>query len=301
MSGRRALARVRVIVNPKSGFGASLTSVAAAMEAAWQAADTEVTYEISRDRDDSRRKIRYAVEDGVDAVLVAGGDGMINTVGAALMGTPVAMGVLPCGSGNGFARHFGIPLQLEKAAEALVDGIIKPIDVGTINDRPFFVTCGMAWDAAIVRSFERSPVRGVLPYVFAGMYELFEYTPSTFHIRVDDGDWEAVEDPMVFTAANLTQFGGGARIAPRAKEDDGYLELVVVTKSDAAKAATALPRLFDGTLDRAPFVVTRRFRTLEVRREVAGVVQLDGELMDPAATARIQVLPAALRVLLPAG
>ena len=299
MTPEPLIRRIRVIVNPKSGFGASIGVVVSAVEAAWQKTGAEITYELSHDQADSRKKIQLAIQDRVNLVLVAGGDGMINTVGRELMGTDVAMGVLPCGSGNGFARHFGIPIQADKAAEALFGGKIKAIDVGVINDHPFFVTCGLAWDAALVRSFERSPVRGILPYVFAGMYELFDYTPCRFRVRVDGGDWEEMEDPMVFTMANLTQFGGGARIAPSAKEDDGFLELVVVTRAHAAKAAAALPRLFAGTIDQAPFVNTRRFRSLEVRREIAGVIQLDGELMPATDQVRVQVRPEALRVLMP--
>lgn len=299
MKAAESIRRLRVIVNPRSGFGASIGTVAAAMEEAWQDTGAEIAYEVSHDQEDSRRKVRLAVRDEVDAVLVAGGDGMINTVGSELVGTTVALGVLPCGSGNGFARHFGIPLQVEKAAEAYLRGTVRPIDVGTVNDRPFFVTCGLAWDAAIVRTFERSPVRGILPYVFAGMYELFDYTPCRFTVTVDGGEAETFDNPMVFTMANLTQFGGGARIAPKAQEDDGFLELVVVARSDAARAAGALPRLFDGTLDQAPFVRTRRFRSLEVRRDIPGVIQLDGELMDATDTVKVAVLPGALRVLLP--
>ncbi len=291
--------RVRVIVNPKSGFGSSMGSLASAVEAAWANDETEVTYEFSRDKKDSQRKVRLALEDGVSSILVAGGDGMVNTVGRELIGTDTALGVLPCGSGNGFARHFGIPLDPESAARALTNAEVRRIDVGTANDRPFFVTCGMAWDAAIVRSFERSPVRGILPYVFAGAYELFEYRPSRFEVSFDDGETVVYDKPMVFTAANLTQYGGGARIAPRACENDGFLELVVVTKADAGKAVASFARLFDGTLEKAAGVTNRRFSGMTVRRGTHDPIQLDGELVETSADVRIGLIPAALPVLIP--
>ena len=129
-----------------------------------------VWYQFSKSIGDSRNKVKDAIEHDVDTVIVVGGDGMINSIGNLLLGTGVILGVIPTGSGNGFARHFEIPLQPEKAIRSLAKGRVTEIDVGTANGRPFFITCSLAWDAAIVKSFEKSPVRGILPYVFAATY-----------------------------------------------------------------------------------------------------------------------------------
>ncbi len=289
--------RVLVIVNPKSGFGPSLGRLTEAMEQAWDSAC--VSYQISRDVADGQAKARQAIADGFDTILVAGGDGMINTIGSVLIGTDVALGVLPAGSGNGFARHFGIPLDPERAASALVTARRRKIDVGFGNGRPFFVTCSMAADAALVRTFEKMPMRGILPYVFAAAYEFFEYKPARFEIRIDDAPPEFIEDPMVFTVANLTQYGGGARIAPTAREDDGTLELVAIPKTDLPNAIAGIGRLFDGKIARIPGVVTRRFRRLQVKRRVSGPIQYDGELADAPAEIEVEVHPGALTVLIP--
>jgi YegS/Rv2252/BmrU family lipid kinase len=291
--------RLRVIVNPKSGFGPSMGSLAAAVEAAWKDETDEITYEFSHDIADSKTKIDLAIQDNVRTILVAGGDGMINSIGSALIGTKIALGVLPCGSGNGFARHFGIPLDPERAAAALVGAPAKPIDIGVANGRPFFVTCGMAWDAALVRSFDKSPIRGVLPYVFAGAVELLDYKPQPFRLQLDDGPWETLDKPMIFTVANLTQYGGGARIAPTACEDDGFLELVAVKRSDAARAAASFARLFNGTIDQVEGVVTRRFKHLKVIREHDAVIQMDGELVQSTAEVEVTLHPQSLHVLIP--
>jgi diacylglycerol kinase (ATP) len=289
--------RVLVIVNPNAGFGPSLGKLAEAVDAAW--GGTMVSYQVSRDVADGKVKAQQAIADGFDTVLVAGGDGMINTIGSVLIGTDVALGVLPAGSGNGFARHFGIPLDPERAAEALVGARRRKIDVGFANGRPFFVTCSMAADAALVRTFEKMPMRGILPYVFAAAYEFFEYKPSRFEIQIDDAAPEAIEDPMVFTVANLTQYGGGARIAPSAREDDGTLELVAIPKTDLPNAVAGIGRLFDGKIDRISGVVTRRFRRLRVTRRAPGPIQYDGELANAPAQIEVEVHPAALTVLIP--
>jgi diacylglycerol kinase (ATP) len=297
----RGMERILVMVNPNAGFGSSLSALAEAVEEAWRDRDAVISYQISRDIADGHRKARQAVADGVDVVLVAGGDGMINTVGSELIGSSVALGVLPSGSGNGFARHFGIPLNPEKAAAALVGARRAKIDVGFANQRPFFITCSMAADATLVRTFERMPMRGILPYVFAAAYEFFDYRPSPFRIELDGGKAEVVDDPLVFTVANLTQYGGGARIAPTAHENDGILELVVIAKSDAAAAMAGIGRLFDGTINRLPGVMTRRFRRLVVRRQGPAPIQVDGELVQTEAEVVVEVHPAALTVLIPEG
>ena len=153
--------RIRVIINPKSGARSVTAALLQGIESAWGGAACDVTYQISRSADDGREKTRRAVAEDIDTVIAVGGDGMVNTIGAELIGTPVALGVIPTGSGNGFARHFGIPLQGIKAAVELARADRCEIDVGAANGRPFFVTCSMAWDAELVKWFERSPVRGV--------------------------------------------------------------------------------------------------------------------------------------------
>lgn len=291
--------KVLVIVNPKSGFGASLGSLASAIEKAWASADVSISYQISQSVQDGQRKVQEAIEGGVHTILVAGGDGMINSIGSQLIGTDVALGVLPTGSGNGFARHFGIPLHPEKAAPVLVKAKPRKIDVGFANGAPFFVTCSMAADGSLVKTFEKMPVRGVLPYVFAAVYEFSSYKPAPFEVQIDDQPVEVFKNPLVFTVANLTQYGGGARIAPNAREDDGQLELVVIQQSGAPAAIAGLGRLFDGTINRISGVEARKFKKLLVKRKAPAPIQLDGELVDAPAEVTVEVHPQALTVLIP--
>ena len=294
------LRKVLVLMNPKSGVFNSLNTVLSTLDATWDVAGIDLSYQFSKSAEDGRRKVKRAIAQGVDTVLVIGGDGMVNTIGAELVGSTVALGVIPTGSGNGFARHFDIPLNAEKAAKALIEAERYRIDVGTANGRPFFVTCSMAWDATLVRTFEKSPLRGVVPYVLAGVYEFLEYVPQPFTVSID-GQAETLEfdRPLVFTVANLTQYGGGALIAPRACPDDGLLELVVISRRDAPKMISSLPRLFTGTFDQAKPVRTHQFQKLEVQRSLPAPIQVDGELVDAPAQVTVNVLPRALTVLVP--
>lgn len=292
--------RIRVLINPKSGIKTVGMPLLKAFERDWNRPDVDLAFQLSDSIEDGRTKARRAVADGIGALIVVGGDGMVSTIGSELVGTGVALGVIPAGSGNGFARHFGIPLDWADAVSALATAPVRDIDVGRVNGRNFFVTCSMAWDASIARIFDSFPVRGILPYVLAGAYGLLEYKPQPFIIEADDEQEETVDNPMVFTVANLTQFGGGAIIAPEACADDGQMELVTIAQSDAPRAASKIVRLFDGTLSSVPEVRTRRFRRLlRVRRPHASPIQVDGEAVDSPADVIVEVQPKALRVLVP--
>ena len=239
------------------------------------------------------------MRDGVDAVLVAGGDGMVNSIGGILVGTPVALGVIPTGSGNGFARHFGIPLDGAGAAKALARARRQAIDVGTANGRPFFVTCSLAWDAAIARGFEAFPFRGIAPYVFAAATQLMAYKDQPIHAAIDGAPAQIFSAPILFTIANLTQYGGGAQIAPKARPDDGLMELVVVQRPDLPVTLMNIARLFNGTIDQLPQIATRRFRQMDLHRSRSTPIQMDGELVEAGRDVEIRLLPQALTVLVP--
>ena len=293
------LQRVLVLVNPRSGPFNTFNALRRAVEQHWEADGIEVFYQFSLSAEDGVRKVRRAADSGMDAVLIAGGDGTVNTLGSAVLGSDMAVGVIPLGSGNGFARHFGIPLTPERAVEVLRHAEVQTIDVGVVEGRPFLITCSMAWDASIVKGFERSPIRGILPYVFAGVYEFLSYRPQPMSVEIDGGETLDVSDALLFTIANLTQFGGGAQIAPQARADDGFLELVVAMREDAPILIGSIGRLFDGTVDEIPEVLSRRFKELVVRRHKPAPIQVDGELMEAPATVHVKVLPGALRVLVP--
>ncbi|MBN1675447.1 MAG: diacylglycerol kinase family lipid kinase [Kiritimatiellae bacterium] len=291
--------RVRVLINPKSGLGLSLERVRRAVEKYWDVPGTDLTYQVSLNAADGKAKAKRAIADGVDTLLVVGGDGMVSSVGSVVIGSKLVLGVLPAGSGNGFARHFGIPLDLDGAARALASAKRRSIDVGAVNEHPFFITCSMAWDAALVRSFEKSPVRGIIPYIFAGMYQFFEYSPQPIEAELDSDEQLRFPDPLVFTVANLTQYGAGARIAPHACPDDGILELVVVLRQDVPDLVADIARFFDGTINQIPQVVSRRFRHLTVRRKKPTPIQADGELVDMPTEMAVRVYQKALDVLVP--
>lgn len=291
--------KVRVLINPGSGVGSPIERICKALVKHWEKPDIDLSIQFSTSKEDGQEKTRKAIEENVETLLIAGGDGVVNSIGSELIGTDVALGVIPAGSGNGFARHFDIPMDLEKAVESLASAHREKIDVGYADDRPFFVTCSLAWDAALVKHFEKSPVRGVLPYVFAAVCEFFEYQPQPFTIEFDNGKTIEIEDPLLCTAANLTQYGGGAQIAPGAEAADGLLQLVTLRQKDLPWILPMLGKVFDGTFDRLNEIETRSFEHITVKRKKDGPMQLDGELVDAPAEIEISVKAQALNVLVP--
>ncbi len=291
--------KVRVLINPKSGLPRQFTRMRQALDQHWDIAGTDLTYQYTQSMQDGMEKAQRAVEEGVDIVLVSGGDGTISAVSRVLAGTEVVLGVIPGGSGNGFARHFGIPLSPPKAVGKMVDAQIRRIDVGVVNGVPFFVTCSMAWDAAIVRTFEKSPLRGILPYFLAGVHEFFEYERQDMRVTFDRGETLLLDSPFIMTVANLTQFGGGAIIAPNAKDDDGKLEFAGALQRDFPLVLANLMRIFDGSASRIPRLITRSASLILIERQKPAPIQVDGEMMDAGERIEISVRPQALRVLVP--
>ena len=296
---KKKLRKILVLINPKSGLLSLFSTMRQAFDRYWENDDVDLSYQFTQSKEDGIAKASRAVENGVDTIIVSGGDGTVSTISRVLVDTDVILGVIPTGSGNGFARHFGIPLTVSKAVKALACANVKAIDVGLVNDEPFFVTCSMAWDAAIVRTFDKSPLRGILPYVFAGVQEFFEYRPQNMSVTLADGEDLDFKLPVIFTIANLTQYGGGAMIAPHAKEDDGKLELVVGEQKDFALILANLPRLFDGSAHRIPRIVTRSTEKMTIRREKPVPIQIDGEVVNAPELIEIGIKPGALKVLVP--
>ena len=119
------------------------------------------------------------VEAGTDIVVAVGGDGTVNEVGRSLVGTPTALAIVPCGSGNGLARHLMLPMDIRKSIEVINLCEIHDLDYGIINDHPFFCTCGMGFDAFISQKFAEAGKRGKVTYVENVLKEGLSYKPET--------------------------------------------------------------------------------------------------------------------------
>lgn len=167
-----------------------------------------------------------AARDGVDIVVAVGGDGTINEIGRALIHTRTAMGIIPCGSGNGLARHLNIPMIARKALDVINAGTVRTIDYGIIDGHPFFCTCGVGFDAFVSLKFSDSGKRGLLTYLENTLHESLTYQPETYEIENASGT--ARYKAFLIACANASQYGNNAYIAPQASLTDGMMDITVL-------------------------------------------------------------------------
>ena len=232
-----------------------------------------------------------------DVVYAVGGDGTVHEIAKRLVGRSLALGILPTGSGNGFARHIGLPMDLAECLHASSERRIATIDTATVNGLPFLGILGAGFDALIAHRFAASGVRGFRTYLRIGFGAFFSYVAEEIEVVVDGHT--SRHRACTVVVANASQFGNGASIAPQASVTDGQLDVVIVADIGFLAACFLLPRLLRGTIDRSRHVTTLRGRHIEIRRPEGGHTHLDGEPVALPPLLSIDVIPASLRVLLP--
>lgn len=234
---------------------------------------------------------------GYDAVIAVGGDGTVNEVGRGLIGTGTALGIIPCGSGNGLARHLGIPMDPFKAVKWLDKSIFTGIDYGTINGNPFFCTCGVGFDAKVSDTFSKAGTRGVLTYMESILKEIATYKDKLYKLSFDNSS-EAFEC-FIVTCANADQWGNNAFIAPTASLQDGLMDVVVIRPFTPLDAPLLAFQLFNRQLDRNEKVTIRKCRQLTITRQEDGPAHFDGDPIMLGKEINIEMVPHGLKVLIP--
>jgi YegS/Rv2252/BmrU family lipid kinase len=240
---------------------------------------------------------RRALDDGCDTIVAIGGDGTMNEVAAALVGTRASLGLIPCGSGNGLGRHLGIPGPGKGAFRALLSGNIRVIDTGVADGHPFFNAMGLGFDAEISHRFNTLAKRGLPAYVRTTLGALFEYQPVEYTIRA--GGQELRTRAFLLTIANSDQYGNDCFIAPGARVDDGRLDLTAIRRLTAFNVLPIAVRLFTKKISGSGDVARLRASSFVIERPAPGLLHIDGEVRTAPARVEISVRPASLRVLVP--
>lgn len=249
-------------------------------------------------RGTARALARSIVEAGATSLVCWGGDGTVNEVASEAARHGLPLGIVPGGSGNGLARELGLDRQPEAALRTALRGPERILDAGEIDGRFFANVAGVGFDAHVARLAERFERRGAWSYFAAGIPELLAYRPATYRIRTGEDTFRA--DALLVTIANGRQYGNGAVIAPRARPDDGRLDLVCVPALPTAVLFWQARRLFTGTVDRVRGVRTVPMGDAEVSGSEPLAFHVDGEACTGGSSLRVRVLPRALRVRVPA-
>jgi len=232
---------------------------------------------------------------GFDAVVAVGGDGTVNEVACGLRDSQTALGILPMGSGNGFARHLNIPMRVNKAIEMLNHSEPIRVDYGLANGKLFVSTCGTGFDALIADHFAGSNKRGFTTYVQNVLKDAFSYEPQTYHL-VGDG-LDVTHKAFLITFANANQWGNDALIAPKASVQDGQMDIMLMSSHALLGSASLALRLFAGSIDDSHFMDTLRAKEATLECEQAGPFHLDGDPVEMGKEIHIRIVPDGLRVL----
>ncbi len=230
-------------------------------------------------------------------VAAAGGDGTIHAVAQALVGTTTALGVLPMGSGNDFARTLGIPPDLKEAVRTLLCGRLRPVDVGEVFGRFYLNSLGMGIDGQIAHDYQAHPfLRGELGYLLATVFEVFRFRPVEMEVEAEGFGHKG--KLLTVAVMNGPWAGGGFCLAPRAKPDDGLLDLALIGHYPRLVRLAVLPKTRDGSylsLKRTKLVCVR---AAKIRAERPLVVHMDGELLpERHSSLEVAIHPQALYVI----
>jgi len=292
-----------LIVNPKAKRGKAVLLAQRAqkrlMERGWQC-----DLQVSESGEHIKQLTKEAVERGVDAVIIAGGDGSIHQAVQVLANTKVPLGIVPCGRGNDLARTLGLPHPPELAADVIAEGNLRQIDLGLISaanlPEPHFycgiVTCGFDSDVAEFAYRHRGIPGGWVGYVGAALVLLAKFRFQ--QVRVQGDDFEFQGSVLLVATANCPSYGGGLWIAPTAQIDDGLLHVCIIRQTSKLRILLLLPTVFTGKHILEPEVSLHATKKVRLEGEQQLPLFADG---DPVGTtpAEIQIAPNALTVFAP--
>jgi YegS/Rv2252/BmrU family lipid kinase len=306
--------RTLLIVNPRSGGGATDRRWKRASECL-RAVFGAVEVEHTRAPRDAERLAREGVRAGIERIVVAGGDGTLSEVATGLLAADLAryaqIGVLPLGTAADFARSLGIPSGLDRAIDCLASAGVRPVDAGRVTYRSlqgdervsYYVNVASFGVSGLTCQLVNSGPKlfgGTLSFLFGALRAILRYRSAPVTIRVDGA---LVHDaPLTLAAgANGRFFGGGMRLAPDARLDDGLLDVVIVSGLSAVSRLSKLAGMYRGTHLADAATALHRGALVEAAAAPGTVpLELDGE---PLGTlpARFEILPAALSMIGPAG
>ncbi|MBQ7191339.1 MAG: YegS/Rv2252/BmrU family lipid kinase [Paludibacteraceae bacterium] len=233
---------------------------------------------------------------GFEAVVAVGGDGTVNEVAQGLRDTETALGVLPMGSGNGFARHIGIPMRPAQAIAWLNRTETVKADYGLAQDRLFVTTCGTGFDALIAYHFAKAGSRGFMTYLKTIMQDVLTYSSQTYHIVGDNG-LDFRHKAFLLTFANANQWGNDAYIAPKASIQDGLMDISIMSSNAILGAPSLALRLFTKTIDNSLFMDSFKAKEITLYREEEAPFHVDGDPVKMPKDIHIRMVQDGLRVL----
>ncbi len=284
------------IINPVSGTGKK-DKIPRLIDTVVDNDSNDVSIFMSEYAGHAHEIAAQAASDGADIVVAIGGDGTVNEVGSALCGTDTALAIVPCGSGNGLARHLRISMNASRALQVLKNGVVGVFDYCTVNNKPFFCTCGMGFDAAVSYKFSNEGTRGFITYIKTTLSEYIKYKPQEYLIDVDGAKLN--EKAFVIACCNAAQYGNNAYIAPRATMQDGLIDVTVMHPFNLVESPLIGARLFLRQLNHDNHVSIYRGKRVVIERRHDDIVHVDGDPMIMPARIVVENVSKGIHILVP--
>ena len=229
------------------------------------------------------------------SIIAVGGDGTINEVASAVVGTKAALGVLPFGSGNGLSRFLSIPMDTAGAIQNININKIETIDAGQLNGQWFFNMAGMGFDAHISQVFAQQKTRGFITYFKSAVKEIINYRSENYHLQIDGIEYD--REAFMLSIANSSQYGNNAHVSPQASVQDGLLDVCVIKPFPLYRFPEMGMRMFTKTADKSKYVEIIRGKNISIKRNNPGAVHVDGEPHTAGTTAEVNIVPRSLNVI----
>ncbi len=255
-----------------------------------------VTPQVTTGAGDATRLAAAAVAARADLIIAHGGDGTVNEVMQALVGTATPLAVWPGGTSNVLARELDLPGGLDLMADVIAAGRTRRVSVGRAGARYFLLMAGVGLDADVVRAVHPGLKRltGEGAYWMAGLRQLTDWNPMHFLVDAEGGQHSAT----FAVVANAPSYGGGLRFAPEARMDDDVLDLCLFDSTQRHRFARYLAAAFTGSHLGMPGVTYLKTRHAVAHGHESRLVQVDGELLGPLPVS-FECVPAALSLVVP--
>lgn len=218
---------------------------------------------------------KTGISNGFDIIAAAGGDGTVNEVASVLAGTQTTLGILPSGSGNGFAMHLGLGRDAIKAFDILKKGQDLWVDTCTVNDKFFINVAGIGFDARVAYLTKFNKKRGFIPYLTTSLREISNFSPLDLEIISDQGILKGKFAAAI--VANASMYGYNFTIAPTAALDDGMMDVILLKEAPVYKYLLASYRMLTKTIHLSPLVTSFRTKALEIKISKKDYFHVDGE------------------------
>lgn len=263
------------IVNPISGIGRQ-KKIEALLESNIDHSLLDYTVRYTERIHHGTELAKDAVEQGCfDAIVAVGGDGSVNDVVSGMVGSNIALGIIPCGSGNGLARNLKIPLTPAHAIETLNHYKVAEIDTIYLNDRVIASIAGIGFDARVARRMKQTKVRGLQAYAKIILTDYPTYKEHIYRLNIDGNEIE--RKAWFISFANSNQFGYNTAIAPLAQLDDGLIDVCIVDRIPLLHLPMTAPLLYLNHFELSQHVEYFKAHEVTVYNNDEKWVNIDGE------------------------